>query len=196
MDGYESFFETGQSYANSLGYTNFANAVFYALSYLRFPEKVSEQTVQSTIGALFEAKDGVHQPMPHQAYRKIANYADGYYSPWPEGTPDYNRFFFLLTGLNIRERESGEVYITVRAEEYYFEHPSYAPGENEKWLAVKAKELGLSDLEAAARLIAENKMDGIKAEKEYETTLVYMMKNTGPADYAPRVVFSLSRSIK
>ena len=60
----------------------------------------------------------------------------------------------------------------------------------------KAKELGLSDLEAAARLIAEDKMDGIKSEKEYETTLVYMMKNTAPDDYAPRVVFSRSRSIE
>ena len=196
MDGYESFFDTGHSYANDLGYSNFANAVFYALSYLRFPEKVSEQTVQSTIAALFVAKDGVHKPMPHQAYRKIANYADGYYSPWPEGTPAYDRMFFLLTGLKVEEQESGEVYITVRAKQYYFEHPSYAPGENEKWLAEKAIELGLSDLEAAAKLIAENKMDPIKGEKEYETTLVYLMKNTVPADYAPRVVFSRSRSIE
>lgn len=196
MDGYESFFDTGHSYANALGYSNFADAVFYALSYLRFPEKVSEQTVQSTIAALFVTKDGVQQPMPHQAYRKIANYADGYYSPWPEGTPAYDRMFFLLTDLKVEDQESGEVYITVQAKQYYFEHPSYAPGENEKWLAEKAKELGLSDLEAAAKLIAENKMDGIKGEKEYETTLVYLMKNTVPADYAPRVVFSRSRSIE
>jgi len=196
MDGYESFFDTGRSYANALGYSNFANAVFYAMSYLRFPEKVSEQTVQSTIAALFVAKDGVHQPMPHQAYRKIANYADGYYSPWPEGTPAYDRMFFLLTGLKVEEQESGEVYITVQVKQYYFEHPSFAPGKNEKWLAEKAIELGLSDLEAAAKLIVENKMDGIKGEKEYETTLVYLMKNTVPADYAPRVVFSRSRSIE
>lgn len=195
LDGYESFFNTDR-YANSFGYPNFADAVFYAMSYLRFPKKVSEQTVQSTIGALFVAKDGVYRPMPHQAYFKIANYAEGYYSPWPEGTPDYDRMFFLLTGLKVEEQESGEVYITVRAEQYYFEHPSYEPGENEKWLAEKAKELGLSDLEAAAKLIAENKMDGIKGKKEYETTLVYMMKGTVPADYAPRVVFSRSRSIK
>ncbi len=196
MDGYESFFDTGYSYANSLGHANFADAVFYALSYLRFPEKVSAQTVQSTIAALFVAKDGVHQPMPHQAYGKTANYADGYYSPWPEGTPDFDRMFFLLTGLKVEEQESGEVYITVQATEYYFAHPSYIPGENEKWLAEKAKELDLSDMEAAAKLIAENKMDGIKGAKEYETTLVYMMKNTVPVDYAPRVVFSRSRSIE
>jgi hypothetical protein len=196
LDGYESFFETGHSYANSHGYTNFANAVFYALSYLRFPEKVSAQTIQNTIAALFVAKDGVHRPMPHQAYFKIANYADGYYSPWPEGTPAYDRMFFLLTGLKVEEQESGEVYITIRAKQYYFAHPSYAPGENEKWLAEKAKELGLADLEAAAKLIAENKMDGINGEKEYETTLVYMMKGTVPADYAPRIVFSRSRSIE
>ncbi|HHV64456.1 MAG TPA: hypothetical protein GXX46_05225 [Peptococcaceae bacterium] len=196
LDGHESFFETGDGYANSLGYSNFADAVFYALSYLRFPEKVSEQTVQSTLAALFVAKDGVHRPMPHQAYFKIANYADGYYSPWPEGTPNYDRMFFLLTGLKVEEQESGEVYITVRAKQYYFEDPSYAPGENEKWLKEKANELGLSDLEAAAKLIAENKMDGIKGEKEYETTLVYMLKGTVPEDYAPRIVFSRSRSME
>lgn len=196
LDGYESFFDTGRSYANSLGYANFANAVFYALSYLRFPEKVSEETVQNTIAALFAAKDGVNRPMPHQAYRKIANYADGYYSPWPEGTPAYDRMFFLLTGLKVEEQESGEVYITVRAKQYYFEHPSYAPGENEKWLAEKTKELGLADLEAVAKLIAENKMDGINGEKEYETTLVYMMKGTVPADYAPRIIFSQSRNLE
>lgn len=101
-----------------------------------------------------------------------------------------------MTGLTVEEQESGEVDITVKAKQYYFEHPSYAPGENEKWLAEKAKELGISDLEAAAKLIAENKMDGINGEKEYETTLVYKMKGTVPADYAPRVVFSRSRSLE
>lgn len=104
--------------------------------------------------------------------------------------------FFLLTGLKAEDHESGEVYITVQAKQYYFEHPSFAPGENEKWLAEKAKELGLSDLEAAAKLIAENKMDGIEGSEEYETTLVYMMKNTVTADYAPRIVFSRSCSIE
>ncbi len=195
MDGYESFFNTDR-YANSFGYPNFADAVLYAMSYLRFPEKVSEQTVQNTIGTLFVAKNGIQQPMPHQTYRKIANYADGYYSPWPEGTPVYERMFFLLTGLKVEEQESSEVYITIQAKQYYFEHPSFASGENEKWLAKKAKELGLPDLEAAAKLIAENKMDGIEGEKEYETTLVYMRKDTSSTDYAPRVVFSRSRSLE
>lgn len=194
MDGYESFFDIStdpNNYVAARGYPGFADAVFYALSYLRFPEKVSAQTMQSTIAALFVAKEGEHRPMPHQAYRKIANYEDGYYSPWPEGTPDYDRFFFLLTGLNIDEQKSGEVYITVRANQYYFNDPSYKPGADEKWLAAKANELGLSDLETAAKLIVENKMDGINASQEFETTLVYKMKNTVPADYAPRVISSL-----
>lgn len=195
MDGYESFFDT-KRYADSFGYSNFADAVLYMMSYLRFPEKVSAKAMENAIQTLFVAKNYNHQDMPHQAYPKIANYKDGYYSPWPEGTPDYNRMFFLLTNLDIEEQESGEVYITIRAKQYYFEHPSYEPGENEKWLAKKANELGLPDLQAAAKLIADNKMDGMEGTVEYETTMVYNMKYTSPYDYAPRFIFSRSRSIQ
>lgn len=134
MNYYESFFEANQ-YAKSFGYTNFGFAVFYVLQYMRCPDKVSAEAVQNAIQNLFVAKES-YKDIPHQAYRKLANYEDGYYSPWPEGGLDHDRMFYLLTGLEIvQEKVSNDVYITVRAKSYYFNDTNvYEAGEDEKWL--------------------------------------------------------------
>lgn len=67
-----------------------AEAVSYVLSYLKYPQKMSAQAMQNAVQSLFVAKDS-YQDMLHQAYPKLANYEDGYYSPWPEGTPSQEK---------------------------------------------------------------------------------------------------------
>ena len=188
MNYYESFFEANQ-YAQSFGYNNFGFAVFYVLQYMDCPEKMSNEEMQNAINSLFVAKES-YKDMPHQAYRKLANYEEGYYSPWPEGGLDFERMFYLLTGLGIVEETEG-VYITVRAQSYYFNDPDvYEPGENEKWLAEKAKKLGIPDLQAAEKLIVSGEMCELNSKEESETT-IYIKFNGQNADvYNPRFVYS------
>jgi len=194
MDGYESFLDT-KRYADTSGHSNFAEAVFYVIHYMRCPEKMSSQAMQNAVQSLFVAK-GSYQDMPHQAYFKAANYENGYYSPWPEGMPDFNRMFYLLTSLDVQQQGTGEVYITIRAKDYYFNDPDiYEAGENEKWLAAKAEELGTSDLQAAAQLLASGKMEGIEGSHEYETTLVVNLNGANPNGYNPRFLSNQSRYI-
>jgi len=194
MDGYESFFETTH-YANSFGYLNFADAVFYVLNYMKCPEKMSDEAMQNAIQSLFVAKQS-YKDMPHQAYRKIANYEDGYYSPWPEGMPDHNRMFYLLTKLEIVQEGANVVYITVRAKNYYFNDPNiYEAGENEKWLAEKATEMGITELQAATKMIACGELKGIAGDEEYETTIYIELSGSNPDGFNPRFVSSRSRDI-
>lgn len=200
MDGYESFFETTR-YADSFGYSNFADAVFYVLQYMRCPEKMSSQAMQNAINSLFVAKysDDKNMPhdkdMPHQAYRKIANYENGYYSPWPEGGLDHNRMFYLLTAMDIVQEGAHVAYITVRAKSYYFNDPNvYEAGEKEKWLAEKVKELEIPDLQAAAKLIASGEMGEIEGGyEEFETTIYVKFSGRNPYGFDPRFVSSRSR---
>ncbi|MDD2569076.1 MAG: hypothetical protein PHQ49_05450 [Clostridia bacterium] len=91
MDSYESFFESTH-YADSYGYPNFADAVFYVLKYLDVQNKISEDDMQTAVSALFAAKNK-YEPMIHQNYPKFAKYENGYYLPWPEGERDSNRVF-------------------------------------------------------------------------------------------------------
>ncbi len=179
MDGYESFFETTHDYASSFGYTNFADTVFYVLQYMGCPEKMSNKAMEDAIQSLFAAKDSYEQ-MPHQAYRKFANYEDGYYSPWPEGGIDHNRMFYLLTAMDVHHEASENVSITVRVTSYYFNDPGYEPGENEKWLAEKAKELEIPELQAAAELIASGEMEELEGDHEYETTMYIKAGSQNP----------------
>lgn len=201
MEGYESFFATTR-YTDTFGYTNFADAVFYMLHYMKCPEKMSEEAMEHALQSLFVAKDNsdkdVSHPekMPHQAYPKFALYEDGYYSPWPEGGLDHNRMFYLLTGLDIVQEGPHIVYITVRAQNYYFEDTNvYEAGENEKWLADKAMELGVPDLQAAADLISRGKMGGIAGADEFETIIYVKFSGRNPYGYDPRIVTNRSRNI-
>jgi len=194
MDGYDSFFETTH-YANSFGYPNFADAVFYVLHYMKCPEKMSDESMQNAIQSLFVAKQS-YKDMPHQAYRKIANYEDSYYSPWPEGGLDHNRMFYLLTAMDIEQEGANVAYITVRASSYYFDDPTvYEMGENEKWLAERSKEMGIPDLQAATKLIAGDEMEGIEGHEEFETTIYVKFSGQNPFGYGPRFISSRSRSI-
>lgn len=170
MNYYRSFFEANQ-YAESFGYNNFGFAVSYVLQYMKCPEKISAEAMQNAIQSLFVARDS-YQDMTHQAFRKLATYENGYYSPWPEGGLDHNRMFYLLTGLDINQEESDVLYITIRSKSYYFEHPAFEPGENEKWLEEKSKELGVPDLQAAAELIMSEEIeDDLEGRYEYETII-------------------------
>lgn len=171
MDGYESFFEA-DDYADSFGYTNFGYAVFYVLHYTG-EQKISENDMQNYLYALFAAKNH-YEPMIHRDYRKLANYENGYYSPWIEEIPDPEREFYLLTALDVRQDDaSGPVYITVNLKNYYFADTSdYEAGDAEKWLAQKAQEMGCNDLEAAAKLIANGEIGELPGRVEYETTMV------------------------
>lgn len=189
MHYYESFFEASQ-YAQAMGYNNFGYAVFYVLHYLRCPERLGEEAMQNAIQSLFVARDR-YADMPHRAFRKLANYEDGYYSPWPEGGLDHNRMFYLLTGLDIEQKGTNELYITVHSKSYYFNDSSvYKPGENEKWLAEKAKERGISDLQAAAELIAGGEMNSLYSKNESETTLYLQLNGQNREDYNPQFVAS------
>lgn len=189
MEYYESFFDANQ-YAQSFCYNNFGFAVFYVLHYLRCPERVEAETMQNAIQSLFVAK-GSYTDMKHQSFDKLAKYEDGYYSPWPEGGPDHNRMFYLLTGLDIEQKGTNGLYITVRSKNYYFNDPNvYVAGENEKWLAEKMKEMGLSDLEAAAELIASGDMVGLPGRRESETILYIELNGQNPESYNPRFVSS------
>lgn len=194
MNYYESFFEANQ-YAKSFGYTNFGFAVFYVLQYMRCPEKMSDEAMQNAIQSIFVAKES-YKDIPHQAFRKLANYEDGYYSPWPEGRLDHDRMFYLLTGLDIVQEGSNVVYITVRTKSYYFNDTNvYEAGENEKWLAEKSKKLGISDLQVAAKLIASGEMEELKGDSEFETTIYIKFSGQNPYGYYPRFVSSRSRDI-
>ncbi|GEM_PF-4292220 len=187
MDGYESFFETTR-YKDTYGYTNFADAVFYVLSYMRYPEKMSDGAMETAVKSLFAAK-GRYDEMPHQAYPKFANYGDGYYSPWPEGGLDHDRMFYLLTAADVSPEEDGSVRITVRAKSYYFNGPGYEAGENERWLEEKSRELGTDDLQTAAALIAGGKMEGIEGDLGFETVI----KAGGPRGLSPQFVSNHGR---
>lgn len=169
MDGYESFFEM-TNYGDTYSYTNFAGGVFYMLSYMKYPEVMGADAMEEAIQSLFAAK-GSYGPMPHQAYPKMARYEGGYYSPAPEGGLNHDRMFYLLTAMEITEKEDDAVYIKVRAQSYYFHDPGYEPGKNELWIAEKAKELDMDEMEAAAKLIAGGNMEGIEAGFEYETMI-------------------------
>jgi len=192
MNYYESFFEANQ-YAESFGYDNFGFAAFYVLQYLKSPEKISADVMQNAIESLFVA-EGSYQPMTHQEFRKLAKYENGYYSPWPDGGLDHDKMFYLLTGLNITQEGSDDLYITLRSKSYYFEHPAFAPGENEKWLAKKAEELGVADLQAAADLIASGEIaQNLEGGHEYETKIHVNLREQ---NYNPRFVSSHSRYIE
>lgn len=196
MDGYESFFCKNPYWGESHGYTNFADAVFYVLQYMHCPEKMSDKAMEDAIHNLFVAKDG-YEKMPHQAYRKFACYEDGYYSPWPEGGRDHERMFYLLTALDVQDDEAHDLYITVRTTSYYFEDTSvFEAGENEKWLAEKAKELGIPDLQAAARLLASGEIAEIAGEYEFETRMFIKAGGKNPRGLNPQFVSSRSRSIE
>lgn len=194
MDYYESFFEVNQ-YAKSSGYNNFGFAAFYVLQYMRCPERMSDQAMQNAIQSLFVAKDS-YKDIPHQAFRKLANYEDGYYSPWPEGGLNHDRMFYLLTGLDIDQEGSNVAYITMHFKSYYFNDPSYKPGENEKWLAEKSKKLGISDLQAAAKLIASGEMEELKGDSEVETTIYFKFSGQNQYGYNPRFVSSRNSNIE
>lgn len=201
MNYYESFFEAND-YAKSFGYTNFGFAVGYVLSYMRYPEKMSDEAMEYAIRYLFVNEDrdayGVnYKDMPHQEYPKLANYEDGYYSPWPEGGLDHDRMFYLLTGLDIEQEGNHAVYITVRAKSYYFNDPNhYVAGDNEKWLAEKSKRMGIPDLQAAAKLIAGGQMEELKGDQEFETTIYIKYSGCNPFGFDPRFVSNQSFSIK
>lgn len=201
MDGYESFYETTH-YADSFGYPNFADAVFYVLQYMKCPEKMSDEAMQYAVESLFVAKTSSdkdmppREDMPHQAYRKLAKYEDGFYSPWPEGGLDHNRMFYLLTGMDIVQEGSHVAYITVHAQSYYFNDPdAYEAGENEKWLAEKSKEMGASDLQAATKLIASGDIKELKGDGEYETTIYVKFSGRNPYGFDPRFVSHSSNKI-
>lgn len=189
MEYYESFFEANR-YAQSFGYNNFGYAAFYVLHYLRCQERIEADTMQNAIQSLFVAKES-YADMPHQPFSKLANYIDGYYSPIPEGGFDHNRMFYLLTGLEIQPEGTDGFYIRVRSKRYYFNDPNvYVAGENEKWLAQKAKEMEVSDLEAAVQLIASGEMIGLDNNRESETTLYIQLKDQSSENYNPRFVTS------
>lgn len=185
MDYYESFFDA-DAYAESFGYNNFGYAVFYILSYLNCPEKVNDQTMEEAIQTMFVAKDG-YEPMKHQAFQRMANYENGFYSCWPEGGLDHERIFYLLTGLDVKEKENKEIYITVYGKNYYFTDPIYTPGDKETWLANKSEELGLSPLETAEKLIASGEIEALKEDEEFKTVL-YVNLEENPDGYHPRFV--------
>lgn len=199
LNYYESFFEANP-YAQSFGHNNFGFAVFYVLSYMGFPEKMSAEAMQNAIQSLFVAKDSDdyesnYQDMPHQVYGKLANYQDGYYSPRPEGGLDHDRMFYLLTGLHITQEGPTFVYITVRTASYYFNDPSYRPGVKENWLAEKSKELGIPDLQAAAKLIANGEIAELKGDRELDVTIRIKFSGNNPYGYNPRFVSSQSRDL-
>lgn len=188
MNYYESFFEANK-YAQSFGYNNFGFAVFYVLNYMKCPEKTSDNDMQDAIQSLFVAKQG-YKDMPHQAYRKLADYEDGYYSLWPEGGLDHDRMFYLLTKLEIAQHGADGVYITVQAKSYYFNDPGYEPGKNEKWLIEKSKKMGMPDMQAAAILVKNGEMKELRGDSNFETT-IYIKFNGQKADsYNPRFVFN------
>jgi hypothetical protein len=145
--------------------------------------------MQNAIQSLFVAKQS-YKDMPHQAYRKLADYEDGYYSPWPEGGLDHDRMFYLLTGLDIVQEGSGAVYITVRAQSYYFNDPGYEPGENEKWLVEKSNKMGMPDMQAAAKLIKNGEMKELKGDSIFETKIYIKFDGQKADSYNPRFVFS------
>lgn len=191
MNYYDSFFEANQ-YAESFGYNNFGFAVFYVLQYLKCPEKINAEAMQNFIQSMFVAKES-YQDMKHQAFPKLANYENGHYSPWPEGGLDHNRMFYLLTGLNIIQKETDIFYINIRCQSYYFEHPTYEPGENEKWLLEKSEELGIADLQVAEEFIMSGEIaEELEASYEYEITIYVDINENG---YNPRFVSNNSRSI-
>jgi len=195
MDGYESFFETTH-WGDSYGHTNFSDAVFYVLQYMHCPEKISDKAMEDAIHNLFYAKDD-YEEMPHQAYRKFARYENGYYSPWPEGGRDHERMFYLLAAMDVQDIKAHDLYITVRATAYYFEDTSvFEAGENEKWLAEKAKDLGIPDLQAAAKLLASGEMAEIEGDYEFETTMCIKAGGKSPRGLNPQFVSSRGRSIE
>lgn len=199
MNYYDSFFEANE-YAKSFGHNNFGFAVFYVLSYMRFPEKMSAEAMQNAIQSLFVDKDSAdyesnYKDMPHQVYGKLANYKDGYYSPRPEGGLDHDRMFYLLTGLNITQEDSNVVYITVNTTSYYFNDPSYMPSENEKWLAEESEKLGTSDMKTAAKLITSGEMAELKGDREFKITMRIKFSGNNSYGYNPQFISSQCHDI-
>lgn len=189
-DGYESFFEDDDFY----NVKRFARAVFYELSYMGYPEKVSAKDMEKYIQSMFVSKSGIYEDMPHMEYGRFANFEDGSYSPRPEGGPDHDRMFYLLTDTEIEQRENNDIYITVRAKRYYFNDPAvYEMGEDEKWLDEKAKELDLTDEEAAARLISDGKMAELPAKDDIEAVIYIEDNGKGLYKLNPRIVFSYTK---
>ncbi len=81
-----------------------------------------------------------------------------------------------------------DLYITVRYESFYFNDPIYEPGDNEKWLAEKSQEMGISDMQAAAQLIANGEMQELTSNREFETTIYIKYRGNNPFSYNPRFV--------
>jgi hypothetical protein len=199
MNYYESFFEANQ-YAQTFRHNNFGFAAFYVLSYMGFPEKMSAHAMENAVQSLFVSKNGAddeanYPAMPHQVYGRLANYENGYYSPRPEGGLDNNRMFYLLTGLKVTQEGPDAVYLTVQATDYYFEDPTYAPGENENWLNEKAKQLGVSDIQAATQLTVNGEIAELEGDEELEITIRIALSGNNPYGYNPRIVASQSRGV-
>ena len=110
--------------------------------------------------------------------------------------PDHNRKFYLLTKLDIVPHETDGVYITVHTKEYYFHDSLYEPGENEKWLAEKSQELGIPEMQAAAKLLANGEMEEIEGRYEFETIIYINNSGENPHGMNPRFVSSRSRDIE
>lgn len=166
MDGYESFF----NYESGQEYSNFALAVFYALRYNDYQD-ISKDDMQALLIDLFAA-EGEYEPMIHENYFKIAKYVDGVYSPWPEGAKDPDREFYYLASLN-SEQSGDTVRVNATFLNYYFNDTSiYEPGANEIVLANKVAELGCSDLEAAAILMANGEISELTSQSSFEVEMI------------------------
>lgn len=194
MDGYESLFEVDETqYSGLLGHTRFADAVFYILQRNQ-GARISAEQMEQEIQSLFYAKEGEYTAMPHQEYGKFALYADGNYSPWPEGGLDTQRQFYLLTGLEIEaDSENGSLlYIETTARNYYFNDVKiYEAGEKETWLQEQMEMLDAeTDLAAATQLLENGELENAPQSTEIITTILV---NTGAE--APSYQFVENRSV-
>jgi len=139
--------------------------VFYALWPVS-EEPIPQAEIENKLSELFVGFEQA-PPFVHQDFGRYAWYENQAYSLPPEGCPDFNRLFYQLDELEIQAAPdgSGQTYLICTATDYYFnDTETYEPGTDELWLQEQANELGLSELDAANKLLAEGKLSELESQ--------------------------------
>lgn len=161
-----------------------------ALSYILFTwahdfgefQEVPKYEAEARLRKIFAAPNDVYPPLKHQEYGKCVMFDGEVYTPWPES---YNANAMIYHLTQLRATQDGDyTYYTATADEYQFDARGYyEPGENEKFLAARAEDLGLDYDAALARLLETGDIAAANKSKTY--TIEFRIKGD---DITPQIV--------
>jgi hypothetical protein len=145
-------------------------AIFYLFSawneYDRYPEKLSQESVEASLHVLFSNELHPLQEIKHMTYRKYARIgSDGYYRLYPESGFG-PMMVYDLSDLSMTKDSDGFL-ISAAMTQYYIDTTGYyEPGENELILMDEAERLGLSWETTMMYLLETEKLDMFEPMRE------------------------------